>query len=61
VDGILCSFVGLLVITAVRLGLAIPWTIPHGLLSAAAFAALLLRVDLIWVITAGAALSILLR
>ncbi len=61
VNGILCSFVGLLVCTAVRLGLAIPWTIPYVILSAAAFAALLLRVDLIWVVVSGAALSLLLR
>jgi chromate transporter len=61
VDGILCSFVGLLVITAVRLGLTVPWTIPYVILSAAAFAALLLRVDLIWIIVSGAALSLLLR
>ena len=61
VGGILCSFVGLLAITAVRMGLAIPWTIPHLILSAAAFAALMLRVDLTWVIIAGAALSALFR
>jgi chromate transporter len=61
VDGILCSFVGLLVSTAVRLGFAVPWSIPYALLSAAAFAALMLRVDLIWVIVAGAALSLLIR
>jgi chromate transporter len=59
VGGILCSFVGLLVVTAVRLCLAVPWTISHVMLSAAAFAALMLRVDLIWVIVSGAALSLL--
>lgn len=61
VDGILCSFVGLLLVTAVRLGLAVPWTIPYWILAAAALAALLLRVDLIWVVISGAALSLLLR
>ena len=61
VDGILCSFVGLLLVTAVRLGLAIPWTIPYGILAAAALAALLLRVDFMWVVISGAALSLLLR
>ncbi len=61
VSGILCSFVGLLVITAVRLGFAIPWTIPYTVLSAAAFAALFLRVDFVWIIVSGATLSLLLR
>jgi len=61
VDGILCSFVGLLVTTAVRLGLTVPWTVPYGIMAAAAFAALMLRVDLIWVIISGAALSLLLQ
>jgi hypothetical protein len=60
-DGILCSFVGLLVMTAVRLGLAVPWSFPYGIIAAASFAALMLRVDLIWVIISGAALSLLLR
>jgi chromate transporter len=61
VGGILCSFVGLLIITAVRLGLAVPWTIPYVILSAAAFSALMLQVDLIWVIASGAALSLLIQ
>jgi chromate transporter len=61
VDGILCSFVGLLVSAAVHLGFAVPWSIPYAILSAAAFVALLLRVDLVWVIVSGAALSLLLR
>jgi len=61
VEGIFCSFVGLLLITAVRLGLAVPWTVSHGILAAAALAALLLRVDFIWVVISGAALSLLLR
>ena len=60
IDGILCSFIGLLVVTAVRLGLAVPWTIPYAILAAAAFAALMLKVDLIWIITSGAAISLLL-
>jgi chromate transporter len=60
IDGILCSFVGLLVCTAVRLGLAVPWTIPYGIMATAALAALLLRVDLIWVVTSSAGLSLLL-
>jgi chromate transporter len=60
-NGILCSFVGLLVITAVRLGLAVPWTVPYAIMAAVAFAALMLRVDLIWIIIFGAVLSLLLR
>jgi chromate transporter len=61
VKGILCSFVGLLLTMALRLGFDVQWSVIHVILSCAAFAALLLRVDVAWVIVSGAALSILLR
>jgi len=61
VDGVLCSFVGLLLSTAVRIGFAVPWTVPYMVLSAVALAVLMLRVDLVWVILAGAAASLLIR
>jgi chromate transporter len=61
VAGVLCSFVGLLAITAVHLGFHVPWTVPYGILAVAAFAALMLRVDLLWVVVSGTALSLLLR
>jgi chromate transporter len=61
IAGILCSFVGLLVSMAVRLGFAVGWDIPRIILSCAAFAALILRVDPLWVILAGIGISFILR
>ncbi len=57
--GILCSFVGLLVSTAVRFGWAVPWDTPRALLATGAFAALFYRVDIMWVVLAATALSAL--
>jgi chromate transporter len=61
VDGILCSFVGLLACTAIRMGFAVSWTLPRILLSVAALTALLLRVDMLWIVLAGAGISVLIR
>jgi chromate transporter len=57
--GILASFVGLLAAVAVNFGRAVEWTVPAGLLAAAAFAALRLKVDILWVVLAGAAVAVL--
>lgn len=59
VDGVLCSFVGLLCTVAVRLALHVHWDWPRLLLAAAAFAALRRKIDLLWVILAGAAAAML--
>ena len=57
--GVLASFVGLLLAVAVRFGLDISWSIPSVLLAVAAFAALRLRVDILWVVLVGVGLSVL--
>jgi chromate transporter len=57
--GILVSFVGLLLSVTIRFILTVHWGIPEGLLVVLAFAALRLKVDILWVVCAGAALSAL--
>jgi chromate transporter len=58
ISGVLCSFVGLLLAVTVQLAHNVVWTWVHGLLAAAAFVALRLKVDVLWVVAAGAVLSI---
>jgi chromate transporter len=55
--GILASFVGLLVAVAINFGLAISWSIPAGLIAIAALAALRFKIDILWVVLTGAAIS----
>jgi chromate transporter len=57
--GILCSFVGLLLSVTIHFAQNIPWDIPRMLLAGAAFGALLLRVEIIWVVLAGIIISVL--
>jgi chromate transporter len=57
IGGILCSFVGLLLTVTIRFALNVPWHWPHLALAAAAFAALLFRVDILWVVLAGSVIS----
>ncbi len=57
--GVLASFVGLLVAVAVQFTLAAPWSIPAIALALAAFVALWFKVDVLWVVLAGAALAVL--
>lgn len=56
--GILCSFVGLLLTVAVRFALNVPWDLPRLLLSSAAFIALFLKVDILWVVLLGTVISL---
>jgi chromate transporter len=56
--GVLASFVGLLVAVAINFGLAVSWTIPGVILAVAALAALRLKVDILWVVLAGAGISV---
>ena len=56
--GAMLSFVGLLLSTTVRFGLAAHWCVPSALLAALAFAALLVKIDIFWVIVLGAAASV---
>jgi chromate transporter len=56
--GVLASFVGLLGAVTVSFGTAVSWSIPMVLIVAGAFVALRLKVDILWVVLAGAAISI---
>jgi chromate transporter len=57
IGGILCSFVGLLFTVTIRFSLNVHWDWPHLALAAAAFAALFFKVDILWVVLAGTAIS----
>jgi chromate transporter len=59
IRGILCSFIGLLLSVVVRFSLELTWDIPKALLAVAALVALLLKVDILWVILAGVVISVL--
>jgi chromate transporter len=56
--GIIASFVGLLFFVTVKFALAMPWDIVRAALVCAAFVALLRKVNIIYVVLAGAALSL---
>ena len=55
--GVLASFVGLLATVAVNFGLAAAWSIPAVLIAAAALTALRFKIDILWVVLAGAAVA----
>jgi chromate transporter len=57
--GTLCSFVGLLVAVGMRFSLEVHWDPVRILLACSSFIALLLGTDVLWVVLAGTALSIL--
>jgi chromate transporter len=59
VHGVLLAFVGLLLATTYRLGLAVPWAWGTVLLGAAAFVALRMKVDVLWVVVVGALAALL--
>jgi len=59
IGGILCSFVGLLLTTTIRFALGIQWDMPHILLASGVLTALLLKVDILWVVVIGTSASIL--
>ena len=55
--GLVLSFVGLLASVTVHFACLVPWSVPSALLAASAMAALLLQVDVLWVVLASAAVS----
>jgi chromate transporter len=59
ITGILCSFVGLLLTVTIRFALDIPWDVPRIFLSAAALVALILKVDILWVVLIGTGISLI--
>jgi chromate transporter len=58
--GILCSFVGLLLAVTIRFAVNVTWDMPRILVGVAAFVALLLKVDIIWIVLLGTMISMLL-
>ena len=60
INAVLCSFVGLLLIVTFRFASNISWDVFRVLLAAAAFVALLLKVEIIWIVLAGTVVSIFL-
>ncbi|MDI7260856.1 MAG: chromate efflux transporter [Thermodesulfobacteriota bacterium] len=56
--GILCSFVGLLLTVTVRFASNIPWDLPRLLIAGGAFVALLMKVDILWVVLIGTGISL---
>ena len=59
VAGVLSSFVGLLLAVTVRFALNVHWDWRHLILGAGALVALLLKLDILWVVLAGTAISVL--
>jgi chromate transporter len=57
--GALVSFVGLLLALTIRFTLAMSWTVETALVAVAALVALRVRVDVVWIVLAAAALSLL--
>jgi chromate transporter len=58
--GVFCSFVGLLLAVAIRFSIEIEWDLRLVLLAVAALLALLRRIEVFWVVAAGAIASALL-
>ncbi len=57
IGGVLCSFVGLLLTATIRMALDVSWDASHVLLAVGALAALLRKVDILYVVLAGAIVS----
>lgn len=57
--GILCSFVGLLLTVTVRFASNIPWDLSRLLVAGGAFVALLMKVDILWVVLIGTGISLI--
>ncbi len=60
IEGVLCSFVGLLLSVTVHFFTQITWDVARMLLAGAALTALRLKVDILWVVLTGTAVSIIL-
>jgi chromate transporter len=61
INGILCSFVGLLVIVTYRFTIGIHWNLVNILLVLAAFILLIRKVEVIWIVLGGVMVSILIH
>jgi chromate transporter len=58
IGGVLCSFVGLLLTVTFRFALNVHWDLSHLLLASGALVALLLKVDIFWVVVVGTIISV---
>ena len=58
VNGILCSFVGLLASVTFHFASNMQWDISHAIMAIVAFFALLFKVDILWVVLIGALISV---
>jgi chromate transporter len=58
INGIFSAFVGLLLTVTVSFAGNVPWDIPRTLLASMAFIALLVKVDIMWVVLIGALISV---
>jgi chromate transporter len=59
INGILCSFVGLLVIVTYRFTIGIHWNPVNILLALSAFILLIRKVEVVWIVLGGVMVSIL--
>jgi chromate transporter len=60
IEGILASFVGLLLFVFIKFALAVPWDMVRIILGLGALVALIRKVDILYIVPAGAVLSVLL-
>ncbi|SDC54807.1 chromate efflux transporter [Williamwhitmania taraxaci] len=58
INGILCSFVGLLAIVTYRFALGIHWNIGNILFTLVAFVLLMRKVDVIWIVLGGVVMAL---
>lgn len=61
IGGVLCSFVGLLASTSLKFGITLTWDLQRIAIAAAAFAALMFRVNLLWVILGAVVVALLFK
>jgi chromate transporter len=59
IDGVFASFVGLLLYVCTKFAMTVPWDAVRLLLGIATIAALLRRVDILYIVLAGAVISVL--
>lgn len=58
VNGIYCSFVGLIAYVALHLAQSVPWNLPRAILAIAALIALWKKIEILWIVLIGTAISI---
>jgi chromate transporter len=59
IEGILCSFAGLLLSVTVRFAMNVSWDLTRIVLAVAAFAALRFKVNILWIVVLGTIVSVL--